>query len=87
MNMKILIVEDEVISALALKLELQNHGYDSELFYEISDFKKKAAIVPCSAKTGEGIPELLFVLAGLSQRFLTKKILVELRGLFFCCFI
>jgi translation initiation factor 5B len=53
---------------------LQSHGFDSELFYDISDFTKKIAIVPCSARTKEGISELLFVLCGLSQRFLTEKL-------------
>ncbi len=53
---------------------LQSHGFDSELFYDISDFTKKIAIVPCSARTKEGISELLFVLCGLSQKFLAEKL-------------
>ncbi len=53
---------------------LQSQGFDSELFYEISDFTKKIVIIPCSAKTKEGIPELLFILCGISQRFLTEKL-------------
>ncbi len=62
---------------------LQNHGFDSELFYEMSDFTKKVAIVPCSARTKQGIPELLFVLAGLSQKFLTERLKLseEARGI------
>jgi translation initiation factor 5B len=61
---------------------LQSQGFDSELYYEISDFSKQIAIVPCSAKTKEGIPELLYVLAGLSQRFLKEglKIGNETKG-------
>ena len=53
---------------------LNEHGFDSALYYEISDFTKQVAIVPCSAKTGEGISELLFVLCGLCQRFLRKRL-------------
>ncbi len=53
---------------------LNNYGFDADLFYNIKDFTKKLALVPCSAKTGEGIPELLLVLCGLSQRYLTKKL-------------
>jgi len=53
---------------------LQNHGFDSDLFYEVKDFTKKIALVPCSAKTSQGISELLFVLAGLSEKFLTKNL-------------
>jgi len=62
---------------LTFQGSLQSHGYESDLFYQIDDFKKKAAIVPCSARTGEGISELLFVLSGLSQRFLTKKLVLS----------
>jgi len=53
---------------------LQEHGFNSELYYNVGDFTKEIAIVPCSAKTGEGISELLFVLSGLSQRFLKKRL-------------
>jgi translation initiation factor 5B len=53
---------------------LQAHGFDAEIFYEIEDFTKNVAIVPCSAKTNQGISELLFVLCGLSQRFLTERL-------------
>ncbi|MBI2451504.1 translation initiation factor IF-2 [Candidatus Pacearchaeota archaeon] len=53
---------------------LSEHGFDSELYYEIIDFTKKIAIVPCSARTKEGIPELMLVLCGLSQRFLKERL-------------
>jgi len=53
---------------------LREQGFDSDLFYNITDFTKNIAIVPTSARTGEGISELLFVLCGLSQRFLKEKL-------------
>ncbi len=53
---------------------LQAHGFDSDLFYEMTDFSKKIALVPCSARTKQGIPELLFVLCGLCQKFLSKQL-------------
>ncbi len=56
---------------------LNAHGFDSALYYEIDDFTKKIAIVPCSAKTGEGISELLFVLCGLCQKFLKERLKVS----------
>ena len=59
---------------LTFEGSLQNHGFDSDLFYEVKDFTKKVAIVPCSAKTEQGISELLFVLAGLCQKFLVKEL-------------
>lgn len=59
---------------LQFQASLQEHGFESELFYEVSDFTKKIALVPCSAKTGEGISELLFVLCGLCQKFLKSRL-------------
>ena len=69
--------EEFEISLGTFQASLQSHGFDSELFYEISDFTKKIAIVPCSARTKEGISELLFVLCGLSQKFLTEKLKIS----------
>jgi len=59
---------------LTFQGSLNEHGFDSDLYYNVSDFTKKVALVPCSAKTKEGIPELLLVLAGLSQKFLKEKL-------------
>nr|AIF21427.1 translation initiation factor IF-2 [uncultured marine thaumarchaeote SAT1000_04_F07] len=49
-------------------------GYQSEAFYRIKDYKKEIAIVPVSAKTGIGIPELFAVLVGLTQQYLKEKL-------------
>ena len=38
------------------------------------DFRKQVAIIPVSARYGVGIPELLAVLIGLAQQFLTTKL-------------
>ncbi len=59
---------------LTFQGSLKDHGFDSALYHEISDFTKQVAIVPCSAKTKEGIPELLFVLCGMCQRFLKERL-------------
>ncbi len=53
---------------------LQAHGLDADLFYNIDDYTKKIAMVPTSAQTKEGIAELIMMLCGLSQKFLTKKL-------------
>lgn len=53
---------------------LQSYGLETDLYYNINDFTKKIAMVPCSAITKEGIPELIFVLAGLSEKFLSKRL-------------
>jgi translation initiation factor 5B len=59
---------------LTFQGNLGEHGFNSALFYEIEDFTKQIAIVPCSARTKEGISELLFVLCGLCQRFLKERL-------------
>lgn len=53
---------------------LSQQGFESDLFYDVTDFTKKIALVPCSARSGEGIAELLLVLCGLSQRFLKERL-------------
>jgi translation initiation factor 5B len=49
-------------------------GFRTDRFDKITDFTKTIAIVPVSAKTGEGIPELLAVLVGLTQQFLRNRL-------------
>lgn len=49
-------------------------GYKSEAFYRIQDFKSEIAIVPISARSGVGIPELLSVLVGLTQQYLQQRL-------------
>ncbi len=53
---------------------LSNYGFDADLFFNIQDFTKKIALVPCSARTGEGISELMMMLCGLSQKYLTERL-------------
>ena len=50
--------------------KLSEFGFNSELFNRVKDFQKELAIVPLSAKTGEGIAELLMVVTGLAQSYL-----------------
>src|SRR3989338_5449604 len=60
--------------------KFQEMGLQAERFDRVSDYTKQIAIVPLSAATGEGIPELLMVLAGLAQRFLEKRLEIEEEG-------
>ena len=53
---------------------LNSYGFDSDLYYNITDFTKKIALVPCSARTQQGIPELIMMLCGLSQKYLVNKL-------------
>ncbi|MFH1821485.1 MAG: translation initiation factor IF-2 [Methanobacteriota archaeon] len=60
--------------------KLHELGFESERFDRVSDFRKQVSIVPASAKTGEGVPEILTILTGLAQRFLEKELAVEVSG-------
>ncbi|QOJ79769.1 translation initiation factor IF-2 [Infirmifilum lucidum] len=72
--------------AVALKLEellsyiieqFKSIGFRADRYDRIKDFTKIVALVPVSALTGEGLPDLLLVLAGLSQRFLIKRLVAR----------
>ncbi len=60
--------------------KLSDYGFNSERFDRIEDFTKQVGIVPVSAKTGEGIPELLFVIIGLAQKFLENNLKCDVSG-------
>ena len=60
--------------------KLSELGFNSERFDRIEDYTKQISIVPTSASTGEGIPELLMVLTGLAQKFLEKSLKINAEG-------
>ncbi len=60
--------------------KLSELGFNSERFDRVEDYTKQIAIVPTSAKTGDGIPELLMVLTGLAQKFMEQKLNVNVEG-------
>ena len=53
---------------------LSELGFSSEAFWRVKDFTKEVALVPVSAHSGVGIPELFTVLVGLTQQYMTKKL-------------
>ncbi len=57
--------------------QLYEQGFMAERFDRVRDFRRTVAIVPISAKTGEGVPELLALLAGLVQQFMKKKLVTS----------
>ena len=59
---------DKLTYGLAAKLS--EFGFDADRYDRVDDYSKRLAIIPCSAKTGEGIPELLVMTTGLSEKFL-----------------
>jgi len=59
---------------------LYSEWVPSDRYDRIEDFTETVALVPISAKTGEGIPDLLLILEGLSQRYLQEKLNYEATG-------
>ena len=57
-----------------LVTKLYDLGFNAERFDRIEDFTKQVAIIPLSAKSGEGIPELLITMTGLAQKFLESSL-------------
>ena len=69
---------DELLYGMVGKLS--ERGIESERFDRVTDFTKQVAIIPVSAKTGEGLPELLLSIAGLSQKFLEAALKTDVDG-------
>ncbi|MBJ29656.1 MAG: translation initiation factor IF-2 [Euryarchaeota archaeon] len=56
-------------------------GFNLERYDRVKDFTKDIALVPISAKEGEGIQDLLAVVIGLAERYLSEKLMdIEGRG-------
>jgi len=53
---------------------LSKFNIQSERFDRLDDYTKQIAIIPTSAKTGEGMAELLMVLTGLTQKYLSENL-------------
>ena len=51
-------------------------SFRADRFDRVRNFTRTVAIVPTSAKTGEGITELVAVLTGLTQQFLRRRLQV-----------
>ncbi|MEM0057018.1 MAG: translation initiation factor IF-2 [Candidatus Geothermarchaeota archaeon] len=56
---------------------LDAYKLQSNRFDRIRDFKKEVAVVPISAKTGEGIKELIAIIIGLVQKFMLDRLTVS----------
>ncbi|MDO8516740.1 MAG: translation initiation factor IF-2 [Nanoarchaeota archaeon] len=59
---------------------LNSYKFDAELYNKITDFTKNIVLIPCSARTGEGILEIIAMLAALSQKFLKDRISIKEQG-------
>jgi translation initiation factor 5B len=57
--------------------QLYSHNISAERFDRVAEFTKQVLIIPVSAKTSEGIPELLLYVSGLAQKFLEKRLTIQ----------
>ena len=55
------------------------HGFNIEMYSKVQDFTQEIALVPISAREGEGIQDLLAVVIGLAERYLEDK-LTDIEG-------
>ncbi len=60
--------------------ELSDEGFPADLYWRLQDFRQTIGVVPVSAETGEGVPDLLAVLMGLSQRYMREAMAVDVSG-------
>lgn len=60
-----------------LMAEFNEHDVTIDRFDRVDNFQKKVAVVPMSAETREGMPELLMVVSGLAQRYLGDQLEVK----------
>ena len=65
------VLDDKLYQLVAKFFDL---GFSADRFDRIEDFTKTIAIIPTSAKTGEGIPEMLLTVTGLAQKFLESQL-------------
>ncbi|QIX01121.1 hypothetical protein AMS68_006638 [Peltaster fructicola] len=57
------------------KLAFAEKGFNSELYYENKSMAKNVSLVPTSAHTGEGIPDMLKLVAMLTQERMTGQLM------------
>jgi translation initiation factor 5B len=70
-------LEEKIYSLIG---KLHDLGYRSERYDRIRDFTREVSIIPISAITGEGVPELLVTIAGVAQRYLEESLKIEVKG-------
>jgi translation initiation factor 5B len=68
-------VRDELDARLYTVVgQLSSLGFQADLYSRITNFARTLAVVPVSARTGEGIADLLLVILGLAQAFMVKQL-------------
>ncbi|PSQ24791.1 translation initiation factor IF-2 [Halobacteriales archaeon QS_8_65_32] len=60
--------------------DLSDHSFSADMYWRVGNFGDNVGVVPLSAETGEGVPDLLTVLMGLSQRYLKDEMAIDVAG-------
>ncbi|WP_128476588.1 translation initiation factor IF-2 [Halorussus pelagicus] len=60
--------------------ELSDEGFSADMYWRVQDFRGNIGVVPVSAETGEGVPDLLTVLMGLAQRYMKEDMAIDVSG-------
>jgi translation initiation factor 5B len=59
---------------------LTDEGFTADLYWQVQNFQENIGVVPVSAMTGEGLPDLLAVMMGLSQRYMKGEMAIDVEG-------
>jgi translation initiation factor 5B len=60
--------------------ELSDNDISADMYWKVRNFQRNAGVVPVSALTAEGVPDLLTVLMGLSQRYMKEEMEIDKTG-------
>jgi translation initiation factor 5B len=60
--------------------DLSDNGFSADMYWRVQDFQNNIGVVPLSAETGEGVPDLLTVMMGLSQRYMKEEMEIDVTG-------
>ncbi|WP_114576773.1 translation initiation factor IF-2 [Saliphagus sp. LR7] len=60
--------------------QLSEAGFSADLYWRVQNFQRNVGVVPVSAMTGEGVPDLLAVMMGLSQRYMKAEMEIDVAG-------
>jgi translation initiation factor 5B len=60
--------------------QLSDEDFSADMYWRVQNFQANVGVVPVSAETGEGIPDLLTVLMGLSQRYMREEMEIDAEG-------
>jgi len=60
-----------------IMVQFAENGLNTKLYWKNKNFKKYISLIPTSAHTGEGVPDLLMLLTQLTHKFMQNKLHYE----------